>query len=105
MLTEEGAKQGAQQIERIFTHVYEVLLAIELLGKSPEEQEQFTHTLWASAHSFTLFHKRDRIQPAHLQTQNLMPIAQKRLFMGWALQEEVIQKARLLLKQFKAESL
>jgi len=103
MLTEEGARQGGTLIQRILSHAGEGLRAMELPGKTKEELEQFTHTLWALTHSFTLFRKRDRVQPEHLQTEVLILSSKKWLFTGWGLSQETIEQAEQIFSDFQEQ--
>jgi AcrR family transcriptional regulator len=97
-LSEEGAQEGGRVVAKILKSVQENLATA--LGLDDEVLiAQWTHVLWATLHGLDHFRKRDRIQPAPLQTPQLLPIAQRSLFLGWGIAPEVVEAGFVCFEQ------
>lgn len=94
-LSEEDAMQGEDAVRRILDLV-SISLRV-LLSKDAEASDevvwQATMIAWATVHGLDHFRKRDRLVPAHLHVETLLPIAQRNMFRGWALDEALIDEA------------
>lgn len=103
-LSEDGAQAGAVVIQQILAHVQEAMRVVcdDALPKAVIAQR--THVLWATMHGLQHFRKRDRIQPAHLQTDTLCAVSFRSLFVGWGVDGALVDQAFEAFSSVTAEA-
>lgn len=92
-LSDEDAQKGEGAVLRILELVHSALSDVFDGSKTDEELWQATLIVWATVHGLDHFRKRDRLVPDHLHVNQLLPVAQRNMFIGWGLDDALINES------------